>query len=668
MQRLVLAAWLVAALATPLAAQQTTDQLLAIANPADVGSGTLALSVDGQMVAAPLLDAEYRLSIGGMLARTQLRQSFANTTGDWIEGIYIFPLPDDAQVDHLELTVGNRHIRGEVREREHARAQYEKARAQGQRAGLLESERPNMFTTTVANIGPGERVDIAIAYQQTVSYDAGIFSVRVPLVVGPRYVPPEQVAADREDAMRITPIVRSSGAANPVRIIASIDAGMPIVDVRSLYHAVTQRVLGHNSRELELSDPAVPADRDFVLEWRSAAHEPTTALYREWHGGEEYSLLQFFPPQGLRPPQLPRDIVFVIDTSGSMDGTSIQQAREALLFALQQLNSADRFNIIRFASDTQLLHGAPVTASNAQIGSAKEFVRRLTSGGGTEMFPAVNAALRQFSGFDESRVRQIVFITDGNVGNEQALFNLIKSQLGSTRLYTVGIGSAPNSWFMAAAARYGRGTHSFIGDIGEVSQRMTALFEKIAAPVLTEIQIDWPDGAVRDVYPQRVTDLFAGEPMLVSIRGALPPTFTVSGQMAGSAWSQQLQTSLASELPGVGKQWAAERIGELLDNRHKREPGDPIYDAVVATALDHGVVSRYTSLLAIEQALARAPGQPLVSRQVPVNLPAGWRAAGIGGRLPGTATSASFYIAVGLSLMFLAVATWLVGRRTLCTA
>ena len=284
------------------------------------------------------------------------------------------------------------------------------------------------------------------------------------------------------------------------------------------------------------------------------------------------------------------------------------------------------------------------------------------------MFPAVNAALRQFSDNDPSRVRQVVFITDGNVGNEQALFDLIRAHLDDTRLYTIGIGSAPNGYFMAAAARYGRGTHTFIGDISEVSERMTSVFEKIAAPVLTDIEIDWPDGAVRDIYPQRLPDLFAGEPMLVSIRGGLPESLTVRGRMVGAPWSQQLETGIVSELEGVGRHWAAARVAALLESQHQRNPGDPIYDAVVATALEHGIVTRYTSLLAIDQTPGRAQGQPLAQQTVPINLPAGWRAAGVSVRLPGTATSAGMYLAFGLSFGFLALTVWLLGRRTLCDA
>jgi len=675
MRRPVVLAWIFTLASAPLAAQQQLGALTSIERPQDLGSGTLALAWHGEMLAAPQLQADYEIDVGGVLARAHLRQTFENTTGEWLEGVYVFPLPDGAQVDRLELVVGGRRIAAVIREREQARAQYAQARSQGQRAGLLESDRPNLFTTSVANIGPGERVTVEIAWQQSVRYDEGSFTLRLPLVVGPRYVPHEQAAREPLDARRISPIVRSAqpdghtaAPVNAVHIAVRLDAGMPLSDVRSRYHEVIQTLLSSTSREITLAGASVPADRDFVLEWRAAAAQPTTALFTEHLQGGDYSLLQFFPPQGLRAPQLARDIVLVIDTSGSMDGTSIEQARQALLFALGRLTPADRFNIIRFASDTQLLHPGLVAASPDQLQRATRYVHGLTSGGGTEMYHAVNAALRQFDDLPSERVRQVVFMTDGNIGNEEALFDLIRTLLGNARLYTVGIGSAPNGYFMASAARYGRGTHTFIADVGEVAERMTALFDKIAAPVLTDIEIEWPDGGAREVYPQRLTDLFAGEPMLVAIRGTLPETITMRGRMAGSPWSQQLSGASAAQQPGIGRYWAGQRIANLLETRHRREPGDPIYDAVVDTALTHNVVSRYTSLVAIEDAAARAPGEALRAAAVPIDLPAGWQASGIGTRLPATATSARFSIALGLSLLLGALAMWLIGRRTLCHA
>jgi Ca-activated chloride channel family protein len=666
MRQWVCTAGLLTLAAAPSWAQSTAG----IERPEDIGAGTLALAWQGQMIAAPVLESEYSISIGGMLARTELTQTFENTTGEWIEGIYVYPLPDGAQVDYLELVIGDRRIVGEIHERRQARAEYEAARAQGRRAGLLESERPNLFTTNVANVGPGQRISVRIAWQHTVRYDDGRFVLRLPLVAAPRYVPGEQAARNPVDAGRINPIRRSSAQSGPnrVRLRARLDAGAPVSDVRSLYHEITQRFVSAVSREIELAYADTSADRDFVLEWRTAPAQPVASVFREWAHGSEYALLQFFPPPGMGPPRLSRDIVFVIDTSGSMDGTSIEQARQALLFALQRLTAGDRFNVIRFASDTQALFDSPVEASADRVREAAEYVRSLSSGGGTEMFHAVNAALRQFSDAASQRVRQVVFMTDGNVGNERVLFDLIRQLLGNTRLYTVGIGSAPNSYFMASAARFGRGTHTFIGDVSEVSERMTALFEKIAAPVLTDIEIDWPDGAVREVYPRRIGDLFAGEPLLVAIRGSLPATFTVSGRVAGAPWSRRVSTATAAELPGTARYWASRRIASLLDEPHRREPGDPTYDAIVETALAHAVVSRYTSLLAVDTAPARSIGQPYHTRTVPIELPAGWRASSATLRLPATATSARLYLALGLAVLCLTLGVWLSARRMPCAA
>ena len=687
--------WLAVCLPSTLRAQ--TEELASIERPEALGSGTLALAFEDRMLAAPLLDSDFDVAIGGMLMRARLRQTFENTTGEWLEGVYVFPLPDGAQVDHLDLVVGERRIQGVVRERQQARSEYVQARSQGRRAGLVESERPNLFTTSVANIGPGERVTVEIAWQQLVSFSDGRFSARLPLVIGPRYVPHAQAVNDPVDTQRISPIVRADSAQwNPVSIRIRLDAGVALREVRSLYHPISQTIVDTTALEVSLSDANVPANRDFVLEWQAFSSTPATTLYREHSGSEQFSVLQFFPPQGLRPPQLPRDIVFVIDTSGSMDGTSIRQAREALLFALDRLSVDDRFNVIRFASETRLMHPRPVDATAANLSDAARYVRGLTSGGGTEMFHALNAALRQFGGTgagagtgtgddagDDSaahygsvqrvqRVQQVVFMTDGNVGNEQALFDLIRSRLGNTRLYTVGIGSAPNGHFMAQAARYGRGVHTFVGDIGEVSERMTALFEKISAPVLTDIELEWPDGGLREIYPQRLADLFADEPMLVAIKGELPATLTVRGRMVGSPWSQTLTTTSAARQPGVGKFWAAQRIAALLETHHRREPGDATYDAVVDTALEHSLVSRYTSLVAVDETPARTPGQPLYSRNVPVDLPAGWRATGIGTRLPGTATSARIELAAGAALLLLAVMLFAMAvrlqRRSSCCA
>jgi Ca-activated chloride channel family protein len=644
-------------------AQALRDEFIALARPEDARGGSLAFAYEGQMVSAPLLEARYEVDVNGMLARTHLRQTFENTSGEWIEGVYVYPLPERAVVDSLELIVGERHVAGEIRERVRAQVEYEQAKHAGRRAGLVESERPNMFTTSVANIGPGERVTIEIAYQELVRFADGVFSLRLPLVVGPRYVPASQALVAPVDTARIAAVVRDprEGLGNPVELAVSLDAGIPIAELRSLYHAVQQRRVSASRREVSFAYTSVPADRDFVLEWTAPTQTPQATLFTETVDGEDYGLLMFVPPVANAVRALPREVVFVIDTSGSMDGTSITQARQALLFALERLTPADSFNIVRFDSSTQLLHRYPVAATAEALAEAAAYVRSLQSGGGTEMFPAINAALHQFGSDDGERVQQVVFITDGNVGNEADLFALIERELGNARLYTVGIGSAPNSYFMANAARFGRGVHTFIGDINEVSDRMSALFAKIAQPVLTDISIAWPDGRAREVYPQRISDLFAGEPLLVAVRGPLPAGFSLQGRMHGSEWSEDVVRRGATKGDGIARQWASMRVAALLEQRHRDDPVDPVYRAVVATALEHGLVTRYTSLLAVDRNPVRAPGQPLPAVAVPTNLPAGWSLAGLPDRLPAGGTSARGELLLGAVALLLAC--WLASER-----
>lgn len=672
MIRLAAIALLVCACGAVTMAQDFAADGREMREPSDARRGTLALLLEDRAVEAPILSAEFDVEISGMIGRTRVRQRFRNPTEHWVEAIYLYPLPAGAAVDRLSLAIGDRRIDGEIRERARAHETYREAKREGRAASLVEQKRSNLYTTSIANIGPGTTVYIDIEYQQTLSFDAGEFSLRIPLVAGPRYRPTtlrtvggEIVMPGAASVARITPQLRPPGTApgNGVAIRVRLDAGFPLADLRSLYHRVEQRASADNVYSIVLSDDSVPADRDFVLRWRARPEAvPRAAVFRERTNGHDYAMLMLVPPEGTDERVLPRDLVFVIDTSGSMDGTSIEQARDALVFALERLRPDDRFNIIRFATSTELLFPEPVAATSSQIQTAIGYVRGLRSRGGTEMFPALNAALRQFRFSSERRVRQVVFITDGNVANEDVLFDLITAAPVDARLFTVGIGSAPNAYFMTGAARHGRGSYVYIGDISEVGDKMSALFSKIERPVLSDVTIGWPDEAGLEFYPERVGDLFAGEPLLISVRGKLPPEIRVSGIVAGADWSETLPLR-GERSPGVAVNWARARIRHLLGQRHRAAPGDPVYDAVVATALEHQQVSPYTSLVAVDRAPLRPSENRLESTVVPLNLPAGWRYAGLVGRLPAGATGAPrllliAVVFVSLSIALLIAAKW----------
>lgn len=305
---------------------------------------------------------------------------------------------------------------------------------------------------------------------------------------------------------------------NSVRMTIKLAAGFPIGSVKSPYHSLTEREQDASTRILTLQNESVPADRDFVLEWRAKGAAPNAALFREMVNGKEY-ILAFVTPPEMPVDELPkkdRDVIFVIDNSGSMAGESIAQAKAALGSALNRLEPADHFNIVRFDDTLEILFDDAVLADNENIGAALRFVRGLEAEGGTEMLPALRAALVDRSASGSDRIRQVVFITDGAIGNEQQLFDQIAQGRGRSRIFIVGIGSAPNSFFMTRAAEMGRGTFTHIGAVMEVREKMQRFFEKLENPVMTGLSVQGIGTSLSEASPDPLPDLYLGEPVILS--------------------------------------------------------------------------------------------------------------------------------------------------------
>jgi Ca-activated chloride channel family protein len=613
----------------------------------DPEGGLFLRRPDGTMLdtPAPAVDAAVRIDITGVIARVKVAQTFKNPDAGWVEGIYVFPLSRSGAVDHMIMRIGDRIVEGRIQERETAKRQYESAKRSGRKAGLVEQERPNIFTASVANIPPGESIVVEISYQQPVDIEDGLYSIRFPMVVNPRYIPESpQIAGvggtgwavntvTVPDAERITPSMRhpAIGKANPVRIAVQLSAGMPVTDLRSLYHPVTVSEAGANAFAIALDGGPVPADRDFVVEWRPAPGvAPKAALFQEQHEGETYILAMVVPPRrddAGQVQRLPREGIFIIDTSGSMHGESILQARQALRLAVDRLDPQDGFNIVGFASHPTALFPSSRRADPQALAEARGFIDGLKAEGGTEMGKALDLALDGRS--DTGRLRQIVLLTDGSVGNEAELFRNIRRGIGDSRLFTVGIGSAPNGHFMDRAARFGRGTFTFIGKTSEVAEKMGALFAKLGEPVLTDVAIALPGDAVADIQPDRIPDLYLGEPIVVTAR--LPKAdgdLKLNGRFDGRDWSESLVLASAAPGQGIGKLWAKRKIEALSDKRHEGMSEDAVREAVLKVALPHQIMSRYTSLVAIDQPVSRPAGESMSTRPVPTNPPAGWTPPG----------------------------------------
>jgi len=627
---------------------------------------------------APTLATEVSFRVAGVVARASVRQRFRNATDGWVEGVYVFPLPETAAVDHLLMRAGERTIEGQIREREQAKAEYQRAREDGRRASLVEQERPNIFTTSVANLGPGEEIVVEIEFQQALAFDEGEVRLRFPLVVGPRYVPGQEIVEGIRglgwspdtnavpDASRVTPPVLPPGEAprNPVAIEVDLDAGFPVQSLRSRYHAVVTEEKGEGRYRVRLRDELVPADRDFELAWTARPGTmPRGALFREERGGATYALVTLFPPAGdsAEAARLPREVVFVIDTSGSMQGFSIQQARAALVLAIERLRPADRFNVIQFNNVTEALWEGvrPATAENRR--AARGWVERLHADGGTEMASALEAAL--VGSDDPSLVRQVVFLTDGSVGNEDQVFGIIRERLGDSRLFTVGIGSAPNGHFMTRAAEFGHGTFTYVGDVREVEEKMGRLFAILESPVLTGIEVAWPAGAAVEAWPARVPDLYLGEPVVVSARiQGDADQVAVSGRRGAETWTAAMGVAGSRRGPGASVLWARRKIEALLDSVHEGADPEEVRRSVIALGLEHHLVTKHTSLVAVDVTPSRPGDAALYAGALPTNLPHGWSYEGVFGELPQTATAAPLDAFLAL-LALLAAATLLLADR-----
>ncbi len=639
----------------------------------------------GIPIPAPLVETTVNITITGLIARTTVVQQFYNPSEEWAEGIYVFPLPDQAAVDHMRMKVGERIIEGQIQEREQAKKTYDKAKAAGKQASLVEQERPNMFTTSVANIAPHTPITVEIEYQEMAAFDQGRFALRFPMVVGPRYIPgqpivelPPQVnnpgggwspnTDQVPDASRITPPVLhpSNGPLNPLTLSIDLAPGMQLKEIYSPTHPITVEKDAQGHHHITLQQAQTFADRDFELQWTplSTTH-PQTAVFSERLGEDTYLYFQVMPPLIQLPSMntIPREVIFVIDTSGSMAGASLTQAKAALTLALSRLTPRDAFNVIQFNSETRSLFWQSKPASNTHIHQAQRYVQNLQAQGGTEMQPAIRQALTPHTHTEDSpQLRQVIFITDGLVGNEAALFHTVKDHLGRSRLFTVGIGSAPNGHFMRKATQFGKGTFTYIGTTQEVKEKMNRLFQKLEHPALTDIQIYPSDSTLGDRIPNPLPDLYVGEPLTMVMRTSHPPSvITFSGNHGAEAWKITQSLKTRTQRKGIAVHWARQKISQLMDRQTGPEGKDALRQQILDLALRHHIVSKYTSLVAVDVTPVRALKDALHTHALKTNLPQEMKYEAIFG-WPRTATPSRIYLLGGILLLWL---SWLSSRQRL---
>lgn len=643
----------------------------------NIGSGQMLLAMPNTMAAnsqqtayhnnyqnAILLNSSANVEVNGLVANVTLTQSFINQSDNTVNGLFVFPLPENSAVNHLHIQVADRIIEGKVMEKHQAKKVFEQAKRSGKKASLVVQHRPNLFTNHIANIAAHEQVTVTIKYFQHINYVNGKFTLRFPMKITPRYqakaidastygnlpanneslhneslhneMPSKfvgQIAQALAEKANILPPVftyKNNQPSNNIQLSVKLNAGVELIDITSSSHAIKvtnnqTKTTAHRpfadkeTLTIDVGNVQVAMDRDFVLQWQpSPSNQPRLSVFKQKLAGEVYSLAMLLPPTTKESSvedlafmtedqqTFARDITFIIDTSGSMQGQSIIQAKESLLFALQTLKERDSFNIIAFESSFRQAFNTTVMADQQNIYLARKFIANLNANGGTEMYqPLATALAMKTSPAQQNKaIKQVIFITDGAVSNELALFKLIHNTPHIPRLFTVGIGSAPNGYFMRKAAQFGRGSYTYIGKVNEVKMKMSALLNKISRPALRNINIQFQPlhlGSIEQ-YPKKIPDLYYGEPLVVAFKTTqMPSSLQVFGEQANNSWHQEISLTKQQESSGITPIWARAKIEDLLDGLVTGKPHEEVREKVLATSLLHQVMSPYSSFIAVEQ-------------------------------------------------------------------
>lgn len=650
------------------------------ANASDFEKPRLELKdLSGKKVnSAILLSSHADMKISGLINQVDVIQTFKNEHFEGVNARYVFPLPDESAVYKLEMTIGERTILGDIKEKQIAKKIYKQAQSQGKKASLITQKRANVFVSQVANIPPGEQVTIKISYQQVLSYKNHEFSLRFPMVVAPRYQPktmqfdsdltsnwlfqknlkPEEVEM-REGQQNAEPV-------NKISLNIALDAGFDLADIKSTYHQIDVENRDIGKYKISLASNTTLANRDFLLRWKpEQGNEVQVAMFTEQlkQQGEEYALVMLMPPasefQGQQ--RLPRELIFVVDTSGSMHGSSMEQAKQALFLALADLRPEDTFNIVEFNTNVSALSEHAIPATDFNLRHAKKYVYNLDADGGTEIAKAFSRVLQ--GEVQTDYLRQVIFMTDGSIGNEQQIFEQINSTLGTNRLFTVGIGSAPNSHFMRRAADIGRGSFTFIGNTTEIRSKMQLLLKQLKNPALKGLNIVDENALAMDFWPKPIPDLYFSEPLMVTIKlNKGQKKINVIGQSANGEFKAELNVVGIKEGDSISRIWARQKIKSLLlykniPNKREQDTKQQVLDL----ALKHHILSPYTAFVAVDSGPINKKdiaNKVKETHRVEGMRPAGWTMASKGIVLPQTDGQSTMKILFGLMLLLLVTVYW----------
>jgi len=607
-----------------------------------VTQGTLqSVDPNGKVKAVcPLKHTDVKAQISGFLSRVTVTQQFENPFKEKIEAVYTFPLPQNAAVDDMTMSVGDRTVRGKILRREEAQAVYEAAKNNGQTASLLDQERPNIFTQSVANILPGEQIKITISYVETLKYEDGAYEFVFPMVVGPRYVPGNATGApgngfapdtDRvPDASRITPKPPPAGmrAGHDISIDVTLDAGVPIDALDAKTHDVVVERADISRAHVSLKDEETIPNKDFILRYDVAGKKISDALLTHSTGHSGFFTLILQPPERVTVEDVtPKELVFVLDTSGSMSGFPIEKAKETMKLALDNLYPYDTFNLITFAGDEHILFPEPVPATRENLAKAQKFLETREGSGGTEMMKAIKASMDPSDKQDHMRI--VCFMTDGYVGNDMEIIGEVQKH-PNARVFAFGIGGSVNRYLLDNMAKYGRGEVEYVGLNDDGSAAAKRFHERVRNPLLTDLTVDWNGMTVSDVYPKTIPDLFSAKPVILTGRyaGNGKGVIRLRGKMSGRDFVREIPVDFSSteQRDVLATLWARNRIDDLMgQDMNGAQQGtmkDELKQQIIQLGLDYRLMTQFTSFVAVEEMIVTDGGQPR-RIDVPVEVPEG---------------------------------------------
>ncbi|MBW4440848.1 MAG: VIT and VWA domain-containing protein [Plectolyngbya sp. WJT66-NPBG17] len=558
--------------------------------------------------------------VTGNVSRVEVTQTFTNPFTTPLEAVYLFPLPDEAAVDDMEIRVGDRIIRGLIKKRQEAKQMFEAAKQEGKTAGLLEQERDNVFTQSLANIKPGEKIDVKIRYTESLKFEKGNYEFSFPMVVAPRYNPNDGV----KTAIASTPVMRPG---QNIGMTVEIDAGVPIKGIRSTTHQIQAQSEGRSTR-IQLANENTIPNKDFVLQYQvsDTQAQSTTLTDVDQRGGHFASYL--IPAVNYQQSEIvPKDVVFLIDTSGSQSGEPIQASKDLMRRFINGLNPNDTFSLMDFASTTQKLSESPLANTPENRKRAIDYINKIGANGGTELFNGIQEVMK-FPPAPEGRLRSVVLLTDGLIGDDERVIAEVQKNLKlGNRLYSFGVGSSVNRFLIDRVAELGRGTSQIVLP-GQSGKAVEQFFQQINNPVLTNIEVSWQGtGEAPEIYPQKIPDLFANQPIVIfgKKRDRTDGMLKITGTAAGGAkFEKTVPVDFAANLTnslsgGIAQLWGRSRIKELSNQMFAKET-DAGVKAITDTALDYRLMSKYTAFIAVSQNQRVAPNSSQ-KVDVPVELP-----------------------------------------------